>query len=393
MGQARERSRNESLLFRRGARLGTIGAMDRPKPPPLPPPLPTRPIPRMPPPPPNRVAPAPPPPLPPAPSADRVSRPTSTQQLIAAASSALKLRDEQLQARVKYYNADLKTNAELDAITEQVVAELRAMGAVSSNAAAKRPQQEVEIELIQALRGLLEKLFSDKRSALLHRKMEVVQRKITQLFFNSELYARLAEGSRENAPAATWPEQALYFALKPYEENILADLAAMPVSDPRIREVATDELSAFIKRLCGEFLSKTTPELERVLAIYREVLNNFFDNVFPAELGDFAWEVVRESRVAVDHHLGYKITEDRFDQFREVFDRKFLERLVLNVQEPIVQKASANAGAFREATLRFVADPHIHAEICSTINDALYDYLHGEGYLDLPTDWKRLLSE
>jgi hypothetical protein len=321
----------------------------------------------------------------------RASRITSTQRLIAAASSALKLRDEQLQARVKYYNKDLQTNAELDAITEQVVAELRAMGAVSEAAAPKRPRQEVEIELIHALRHLLEKLFSEERSSFLERKMEVVQRKITQLFFNSELYARLAEGSKESQPAATWPEQALYFALKAHEDDIISELLAMPVSQPMVRDRAIEDLNAFLKRLCSDFLGKTTPELERVLAIYRDVLTHFFFKVFPEELGDFAWEVVRESRVADDHSLGYKITAEHFDAFRETFDRKFLERLVLNVQEPIVQRASADAGAFREATLRFVADPRIHAEICATINDALYDYLHGEGYLDLPTDWKRLL--
>ncbi len=347
----------------------------------------------MPPPPPPRSAPIAPaaPPAAVALDPNRASRITSTQKLIAAASSALKLRDEQLQARVKYYNKDLQTNAELDAITEQVVAELRAMGAVSEAAAPKRPRQEVEIDLIHALRHLLEKLFSEKRSGFLERKMEVVQRKITQLFFNSELYARLAEGSKESQPAATWPEQALYFALKAHEDDIVSELLAMPVSDVSVRERALEDLSTYLKRLCSDFLGKTTPELERVLAIYREVLTDFFFKVFPGELGDFAWEVVRESRVADNHSLGYKITAEHFHAFRETFDRKFLERLVLNVQEPIVQRASADAGVFREATMRFVADPRIHAEICATINDALYDYLHGEGYLDLPTDWKRLL--
>jgi hypothetical protein len=361
--------------------------MERPKPP-APPPL--RGIPRMPPPPPPV---RPPGAAAPAPDAgERVSRPTQTQRLIAAASSALKLRDEQLQARVQYYNQDLRTNAELDAITEQVVAELRAMGAVTTAKAPRRPQQEIEIELIAALRTLLEKLFSDKRTAFLQKKMEIVQRKITQLFFNSELYARLAEGAQGDVPAATWPEQALYFALKGQEDAIRETLARMPVRDPSVRAGAIDELDGYLKRLCSAFLSRTTPELERVLHIYRDVLKKFFLEVFPAELGEFSWEVIRESRVAVDHDLGYKITEDRFAAFRAVFDRKFLEHLVLAVHEPIVQRVGAEAGAFREATLRFVADPRIHAEICATIDDAIYDYLHGEGYLDLPTDWKRALS-
>ena len=59
-------------------------------------------------------------------------------------------------------------------------------------------------------------------------------------------------------------------------------------------------------------------------------------------------------------------------------------------KERIVQKATESSGFFREATLRFVADPQIHAEICSVINDAFYDYLHEEGFLDLPPDWRAL---
>lgn len=307
--------------------------------------------------------------------------------MIQAASTALRLRDEQLRARVQYYNAEMKTNAELDAITDQVVAELRAMAKAQ---AGTRPAAEVEIELIQNLRELLEKLFSKKRTGFLTRKLEEVQRRITQLFFNSELYARLAEDGRE-LPAATWPEQALYFAMKRHEEAVLAELEAMPVTTPAVRERAIEKLQSFQKQLASEFLSKTTPELERLLAIYREVLTHFFQEVFPRDLGEFCWEVVRESRVAHGHDLGYKITAERFHGFREAFDRKFLEHLLLNVQEPIVQRAAGSSAQFRDATLRFVQDPRIHSEICSAINDALYDYLHGEGYLDLPPDWRRLL--
>lgn len=349
----------------------------------------------MPPPPPKRSAPAAPAP-PPAPEA-RTSGPppskqTNTQQLILAASSAAKLRDEQLQARVRYYNQDLATNKELDAITEQVVAELRALGQVVGDKPVQRSQADVEIELIGELRGALEKLMRGGRNKLLTRRIEEVQRRITHLFFQSELYARLAENA-QSVPTATWPEQVLYFALKRQEAAIEAEIDALPVSDPAVRERAREELERFQKHLTNEFLSKTTPELERLLGIYRDVLGRFFAEVFPAELGEFAWEVIKESRVGAGTDLGYKITADRFHQFRETFDRKFLVHLVLNVQDPIAKRAAADAGNFREATLAFVADPHIHAEICGVINDALYDYLHGEGFLDLPTDWKRLLKD
>ena len=349
-----------------------------------------------PPPPPKRAVGAPPPlPAPPARATPDVSpgRITNTQALIDAASSAAHLRDEQLQARVRYYNQDLQTNAELDAVTAQVVEELRALGkVVAEQKPVSRPAAEVEIELIQELRTCLEKLFTGTRKKLLTKKIEEVQRRITQLFFNSELYARLAESSKD-IPAATWPEQVLYFAIKRQETAILAEIDALPVSDPSVRARAHEEIDRYLKQLTSEFLGKTTPELERLLAIYKEVLTQFFGEVFPGELGDFAWEVIKKSRVAHGTDLGYKITADRFHAFREAFDQKFLEHLVLNVQDPISKRAAAEAGNFRDATRDFVADPHIHAEICAVINDALYDYLHGEGFLDLPTDWKRLLKD
>ena len=103
-------------------------------------------------------------------------------------------------------------------------------------------------------------------------------------------------------------------------------------------------------------------------------------------------QVVRESRVAAGHKLGYKLTEDKFPAFRAAFDKRLLERLVFHVQEPIARRAAESEEGFRDATLRFVSDPRIHTEICSAINDAVYDYLHGEGFLDLPTQWRQALS-
>src|SRR5688572_2844268 len=65
-----------------------------------------------------------PPPRPPMPTDDGY---LSTQAKISLADIALQLRDEQLEARIVHYREDLETNAELDAITAQVVNELRAL--------------------------------------------------------------------------------------------------------------------------------------------------------------------------------------------------------------------------------------------------------------------------
>src|SRR5690606_3943340 len=147
-----------------------------------------------------------------------------------------------------------------------------------------------------------------------------------------------------------------------------------------------DRFHTFSRQLCADFLSRSTPELERLLAIYREVLADFFFAKFGGSLGELCMDVVKESGIARGHELGYKITAAKFPPFRAAFDRHFLQRLVFYVQDPIVRRAGTGNEKFREATLRFVADPQIHSEICEVINDAVYDYLHGEGFLDLPAD-------
>lgn len=307
-----------------------------------------------------------------------------------AVSAALLLRAEQVEATVQYYGEDQRTNAELDKITEAIVAELRALK-IAGEGARDPVVPDVEIELIKSLRELLEKLFSPQRRNFIERKIHDIQRRITQLFFNSELYAQLAADAGE-VPAAAWPEQALYYVIKTHEAKILGDLQAMPVEDEKVRSRAVDRYHAFTRQLCTDFLSRTTPELERLLGIYREVLADFFYADFGGSLGELCWEVVKESRLAEGHQLGYKIEADKFRAFRQSFDKHFLERLVFHVQGPIAKRATEGDHRFRAATLRFVADPRIHSDICEVINDSVYDYLHGEGFLDLPSDWRRLLQ-
>ena len=108
-------------------------------------------------------------------------------------------------------------------------------------------------------------------------------------------------------PAASWPEQALYYAVKRHEAAIVEELSAIPVESEEVRARALDRLNGFTRQLCTDFLSATTPELERLLGVYREALADFFYDDFRRSLGELCWEVVKESRVAEGHELGYKI--------------------------------------------------------------------------------------
>ncbi len=365
------------------------------KPPASPPPPPAAAQRPPPPPPPSAATARPQPPPPPAPTGAQgttlIPR-NATQAKADIAAVALRLRDEQIQAKIVYFGADQRTNSELDAITEQVIAELRALQNVTTKpvAEAAEDRTQLEIELIQSLRGLLEKLFSSRREGFLRRKIEVIQRRISSLFFNSELYSKISAGSKETRSFA-WPEQAMYYVVRKQKEALIADLKSLQYANPDVQAEALNRINSLESNLRMEVLSRTTPELEKLLGVYCDEIVHFLRS-FRENMGEFCWEVIRESRAAHGKLFGYKVPTEKFPAFREVFDRKFLQRLVTEVQEPVMKKAGEQKETFRDETLRFVADPHIFSEICSVLCDAVYDYLHTEGFLDLPPQWRAHLD-
>jgi hypothetical protein len=319
--------------------------------------------------------------------------PKTTRGRLEFAAAALRLRDEQLRARVVYVDPDLKTNAELDAITARVVAELERL-----QNEARRPQealdpQQVEIELIRSLRALLEKMVSARRERFLAHKIQTIQRRITNLFFSSEVLAGSGDESGIRSVYAH-ADEALLHALRRHEKAILGEIDQMRFADPKVKASAVDRLRFFEKQLMGQVLARSRPELERLLEVFAEVLLSFLMKDLPSSLGELSWEVIRESRAAHGADLSYKIHEKDFAAIREAFDRRFLERLLASVQQPLaVRLASGEHGGFRPETLRFAGDPRIYAEICDVTCNAVYDYLHGEGFLDLPVRWQEHLAK
>ncbi len=342
------------------------------------------------------AGPRPTPTVPPADTSDRGSliNKSSTKALIDLAAMAKRLRDEQIQAKVVYFGEGQKTNAELDAITEAVVAELQSLQMAGIKVVSQSPQQEpatdVSIELIGTLRALLEKLFSPRREGFMRRKIEDIQRKITTQFFNSALFVKLSTHARA-ALSVSYADQAVYLAVRTHRDAMLASIRAQRYADPKVLAEALARFDSIEKGLRMDFLSRTTPELEALLGIYREVLLKFFFEEFKPGLGDFCWAVIKESRVGVGRPHGYKLAPEVFSAFREVFEKHFLERLALNVQGPIVQRATSMRDTFREETVQFVADPQIFSDVCTVVCDAMYDYLYTEGFLDLPTQWRNHL--
>lgn len=298
---------------------------------------------------------------------------------------ALRLRDEQLRARVVYVDPTLKTNAELDAITAQVVAELQQFQSIGLKAQASVDPQQIEIELIRALRESLDKMLSNRREHFLKHKIEHIQRKIANLYFSSEVQASADAPTQRSSYEHT--DEGLYQVLKRYEGKINADLDALPWATPEVGRDAKERFAMFLKQMVSQVLTRSMGDLERLITIYHEVIFDFLMNDFKSQLGEFAWEVIRESRVAHRNDLTYKIREQAFPPFRQIFERKFLDRLLMSIQGPFDEKIAS--GAFRESTIRFASDARIYAEICGTMCNSIYDFLHGEGFLDLPVDWKK----
>ena len=310
--------------------------------------------------------------------------PKTTKGRLEFAASALKLRDEQLRAKVVYVDPTLKTNAELDAITAQVIKELQEMQSAGLAAHGSLDAQQVEIELIKSLRDHLEKMLSARREHFLRHKIEQIQRRITNLYFSSEIYASTDDPNARGT--FQYADEALHHVLRRHEANIVKDLESLSYRDSRVLADSLDRFRIFQRQLVSQVLSRSMPDLERLLVIYRDVLLRFLVEEFRAQLGEFAWEVVKESRVAHGNDLTYKIREKAFGDFRLVFERKFLDHLLATIQQPLTERVASSE--LREETLRFASEPRIYAEICGVCCNAIYEYLHGEGFLDLPVDWQ-----
>jgi hypothetical protein len=320
----------------------------------------------------------------------------STSAKLSLAEIALQLRDEQLQARVVHYKGELETSPELDAVTAQVIADLKMLQRAAptrAHAPVETDRTQVEIDLIATLKRMLSKLFAqDHVASIVQRKLGQVSKRFARLFFESELHEKI-RGSDTELKTMRYGEQALYHVLTRNEPRLLGELDAFEFASPEVREDARDALQNWVKELRNDFLGRTTPELNALVRILNEVLTLFFTQELPPVVGELAWEVVKEAQLADEAMRGgYKVPADSFGRFRKVFERRFLQRLVPFAADGMLKRVHASEGKFRVETLRFVADPHIFSDVCELICEAMYDFLYNEGFLDLPGDWRARLS-
>ena len=299
---------------------------------------------------------------------------------------ALGLLNEQVQARIVHYKGELETSPELDAITAQVVAELKAMQARASQELAQQqsPEQREEQQL-RAFNGLLTRTFS-AQSQYASRILKPIGRRVAKLFFESELHEK-TKGDKDKV--IHHAEQGVYYVLSRYKNRLRAELEGFEYTSPEIRELTLQMLAKMERDLQVGFLSRRSPELNRVMTIYTGVVADFVNKHLPPRVEQMAKMTLRVAKTASQSNsVSYKVLADRFPAFRAQWEQLFMQQMVFFCGDELLERLTQDSQDFREETIKFFTDPHIFSETCAVMCQELYDFLCLEGFLDLPVDWR-----
>lgn len=314
----------------------------------------------------------------------------SDGQKEALAIQALGLLNEQVQARIVHYKGELETSPELDAITAQVVAQLKAMqAAAAGDVGAKKTPEEMEEQQTRALGQLLPRFFS-VQGQFATRILKPIGKKIAKLFFESELHER-SKGDKDKI--IHHAEQGVYYLLSRYKNRLRAEAEGFEFQSPEVRQATLDLLAKTERDLQVAFLSRRSPELNRVMTIYTSVLGDFLQKHLPPRLEQMAKVTIRVCKSAKrPSSVGYKVLSDAFADFRAEWERLFMQQMVFFCGDELMERLTQGNEAFQEETIKFFTDPHVFSETCAVVCEQLYDFLCLEGFLDLPVDWRVSLN-
>lgn len=300
---------------------------------------------------------------------------------------ALGLLEEQVQARIVLYKADLDTNPELDAITEQVVAGLKQIQATHHHAALAR--DSIRDAHVKLLRGLLERVFrSEGPSLLVEKRLKDIHKKLARLFFQSELHEKTRNNDGQ-AKVIQHGEQAVYYLLTRYRNRLETELGGFDYADDEIKERAFELLARFGKEMQDAFLSRRSSELKRIVRVFQTVLVDFFCKHLAPAVPSLSEEVIAQSASYEGKAYGYKVSADAFPRFRAAFERRVMVRLVGFAEDQLIHHLADTAGAERDEAVQFVTDPRVFSMIVGEISEGVYEFLCNEGFLDLPPDWRQ----
>jgi hypothetical protein len=302
--------------------------------------------------------------------------------------SALGLLEEQVQARIIHYKAELETNPELDAITAQVVAQVKQLQASVIVPERVLDRESIKASHEQIMRRLLTRVFRpDTPSLLVERRLKEMHRKLARLYFQSELHEK-TRGQEGLNKVIHHGEQAIYYLLVRYENRLRNELDGFEYESPDIKERAVDLLTKISKEMQDAFLARRSNELKRIVSVFHAILVDFFCKQLAPRVDDFSREVVNNAQ-SWDGKYAYKVTSDGFAKFRISFERAFMVRLVSFAEDQLVVRLADTAGSAREETIQFITNPAVFSMICGEFCEALYEFLCNEGFLDLPSDWRQ----
>ncbi|WP_437581355.1 hypothetical protein [Sorangium sp. So ce887] len=303
---------------------------------------------------------------------------------------ALGLLEEQMQARIVHYRADLETNPQLDAVTAQVVAQLKVIQA-SAGAAERgtRNHDAIRDAHEKTLRTLLERVIrEDGISLLVERRLKKIHKNLARLFFQSELHEKTR--GRDGAPKVIHHgEQALFYVLTRYKNRIATELDGFEFASEEAREQSFELLAKLTKDMQDAFLSRRSSELRRIVSVVHAVLVDFFSVRLAQSLGEIAARVVRDAGTFEGRAFAYKVTSEAFPRFRAAFERHLMVMLIGFAEDELVAQLADTAGSERDETILFITDPQLFSMICGEVCEGLYEFLCNEGFLDLPPDWRR----
>ncbi|HMJ12107.1 MAG TPA: hypothetical protein VK524_11870, partial [Polyangiaceae bacterium] len=310
------------------------------------------------------------------PPASRASLPApamSENQKQAITFEALGLLDEQIQARIVHYKAELQTSPELDAITAQVVAQLRQLQAsLAGDERARKPVVEIEAEQAATLSSLLARVFSNK-SNFATQVIKPVGRRVAKLFFTSELHQKT---KGDKAKVIQHAEQGVYYVLQRYSNRLRAELEGFEYSSAEIKELTFETLAKIERDLQVAFLSRRSPELNRVMTLFTGVLSNFLQDFLPPRIEQLAKLTVRAAKTAhQENSVGYKVLVDAFPDFRHQWERLLMEQLVNYCGDELLTQLKSLDSSVRDETVKFFTDPHVFSETGQVLCDHLYDFL------------------
>jgi hypothetical protein len=298
---------------------------------------------------------------------------------------ALGLLHEQVQARIVHYKSELETNSELDAITAQVVQQLKAMQAAAIETTQRKSPDQSEGEQVVTLANLLRKVFSSE-SQFTSRILKPLGRRVAKLFFESELHEK-SKGDKEKV--IHHAEQGVYYLLQRYKNRLRAELDGFEFVNEEIKQASIEALLKFEREQQIGFLSRRSPELNQVMTVYAAVVSDFLRDYLPPRIEAMARNTVRSAQTARrPNSVSYKVLSDAFPDFRNEWERVFLEQMVNFCGDELGLRLAQQESAFRDETVRFFSDPHVYSESAVVVCEELYDFLCLEGFLDLPVNWR-----